>query len=635
MSIQPLFDSGFACEVEQSDAVLSSALRELSCDYPVLCGGAGSSRLVFRRGTDSSVASVRMVSGGFEITYGSVAMALRMVGNIISGIVPGTEEYCPFRMFGIMLDCSRNAVMTLPNLKRYMRRLAILGYNMLMLYTEDTYRIEGEPFFGLMRGAYSPEEIKEIDDYAASLGIEVIPCIQTLAHLEQMFRWNCYKDINDLNGILLVDESKTYELIEKMIVTWKNCVRSRRIHLGMDEAHGIGDGKFKKLHGEESRFNIINRHLGKVMEICRRHGLEPMMWSDMYFRCGSKTDDYYDKECVIPEEVVRQIPKDVELVYWDYYNTDKEFYKEWIARHRALGGEPVMGSGVWTWRLFWYDHTLTRKTVIPCIQACREAKVKDVFFTMWGDDGAYCDYDSAMAGLAFASDLAHTGAANDAVLEAKFRHLLHGASYKDTLAIAKSSYFYLPGIIWDDPIMQMFTGAFYFDSEKRGIYDDIKFDFATAVKSMQESLDSLPRNPKSTEGGSIPYGRKLLEFAIAKCNFVKAYLDAYRRKDNRKAVAGVIPMAEGLLRVFRQFSAEHHKVWFSHNKPFGYETVQVRLGGEEARIKELVRRLKEFAEGRAQTMPETDDLIRIGESLKESCGFWALYPTVSHGTIII
>lgn len=635
MSIQPLFDSGFACEVEQSDAVLSSALRELSCDYPVLCGGVGSSRLVFRRGADPSVASVRMVSGGFEITYGSVAMALRMVGNIISGIVPGTEEYCPFRMFGIMLDCSRNAVMTLPNLKRYMRRLAILGYNMLMLYTEDTYRIEGEPFFGLMRGAYSPEEIKEIDDYAASLGIEVIPCIQTLAHLEQMFRWNCYKDINDLNGILLVDEPKTYELIEKMIVTWKNCVRSRRIHLGMDEAHGIGDGKFKKLHGEESRFNIINRHLGKVMEICRRHGLEPMMWSDMYFRCGSKTDDYYDKECVIPEEVVRQIPKDVELVYWDYYNTDKEFYKEWIARHRALGGEPVMGSGVWTWRLFWYDHTLTRKTVIPCIQACREAKVKDVFFTMWGDDGAYCDYDSAMAGLAFASDLAHTGAANDAVLEAKFRHLLHGASYKDTLAIAKSSYFYLPGIIWDDPIMQMFTGAFYFDSEKRGIYDDIKFDFATAVKSMQESLDSLPRNPKSTEGGSIPYGRKLLEFAIAKCNFVKTYLDAYRRKDNRKAVAGVIPMAERLLRVFRQFSAEHHKVWFSHNKPFGYETVQVRLGGEEARIKELVRRLKEFAEGRAQTMPETDDLIRIGESLKESCGFWALYPTVSHGTIII
>ena len=315
MSIQPLFDSGFACEVEQSDAVLSSALRELSCDYPVLCGGAGSSRLVFRRGTDPSVASVRMVSGGFEITYGSVAMALRMVGNIISGIVPSTEEYCPFRMFGIMLDCSRNAVMTLPNLKRYMRRLAILGYNMLMLYTEDTYRIEGEPFFGLMRGAYSPEEIKEIDDYAASLGIEVIPCIQTLAHLEQMFRWNCYKDINDLNGILLVDEPKTYELIEKMIVTLKNCVRSRRSHLGMDEAHGIGDGKFKKLHGEESRFNIINRHLGKVMEICRRHGLEPMMWSDMYFRCGSKTDDYYDKECVIPEEVVRQIPKGVELVY--------------------------------------------------------------------------------------------------------------------------------------------------------------------------------------------------------------------------------------------------------------------------------------------------------------------------------
>ena len=64
------------------------------------------------------------------------------------------------------------------------------------------------------------KELQELDDYADSLGIELIPCIQTLAHLEQMFRWAKFNEINDCNGILLVDEPKTYELIEKMIASW-------------------------------------------------------------------------------------------------------------------------------------------------------------------------------------------------------------------------------------------------------------------------------------------------------------------------------------------------------------------------------------------------------------------------------
>jgi hexosaminidase len=44
------------------------------------------------------------------------------------------------------------------------------------LYTEDTYQIPDEPFFGYLRGAYTEAELREIDDYAYALGIEVVPC---------------------------------------------------------------------------------------------------------------------------------------------------------------------------------------------------------------------------------------------------------------------------------------------------------------------------------------------------------------------------------------------------------------------------------------------------------------------------
>jgi len=74
----------------------------------------------------------------------------------------------------VMLDCSRNAVMNINALKNYIDIITKFGYNSLMLYTEDTYEIEGEPYFGYLRGRYSREELKEIDCYATSKGIELI-----------------------------------------------------------------------------------------------------------------------------------------------------------------------------------------------------------------------------------------------------------------------------------------------------------------------------------------------------------------------------------------------------------------------------------------------------------------------------
>ena len=73
-------------------------------------------------------------------------------------------------MKGLMIDCSRNAVMNLNALKRFIRLASALGYDTLMLYTEDTYEVDGEPFFGHQRGRYSKAELKEVDKYCRENG---------------------------------------------------------------------------------------------------------------------------------------------------------------------------------------------------------------------------------------------------------------------------------------------------------------------------------------------------------------------------------------------------------------------------------------------------------------------------------
>ena len=52
----------------------------------------------------------------------------------------------------------------------------------------------------------------------------------------------------------------------------------------MDEAWHLGTGRYLKEHGLVPGELIMKEHLARVMEIVRKLGLEPMMWSDMFLR---------------------------------------------------------------------------------------------------------------------------------------------------------------------------------------------------------------------------------------------------------------------------------------------------------------------------------------------------------------
>ena len=122
------------------------------------------------------------------------------------------EETSYFKKNGFMLDCSRNAVATVQTVKKLIQIMAKAGMNQLFLYTEDTYEVPGFPYFGTYRGRYSQEELREMDNYAALFGIELIPCIQTLSHLVRNFlKWPEAEPLKDSSDILLVGSEKVYD----------------------------------------------------------------------------------------------------------------------------------------------------------------------------------------------------------------------------------------------------------------------------------------------------------------------------------------------------------------------------------------------------------------------------------------
>jgi len=93
-----------------------------------------------------------------------------------------------FDRFGVMIDCSRNAVMTVEQVKSFILVLKKMGYDQVQLYMEDTYEVDGQPLFGYLRGRYSREELREMDDFAFENGVELVPNVQTLAHMTAFLR---------------------------------------------------------------------------------------------------------------------------------------------------------------------------------------------------------------------------------------------------------------------------------------------------------------------------------------------------------------------------------------------------------------------------------------------------------------
>ena len=503
-------------------------------------------------------------------------------------------------MLGVMFDCSRNAVMSVEAVKRYADILKKMGYNTIMLYTEDTYEVDNQPLFGYMRGRYTKAEMKEIDDYCYNLGIEVVPCIQTLAHLNCIFKWPSeYGDIKDCNDILLVEEEKTEKLLDDMLSTLSECFRSRKIHIGMDEAGMVGLGQYKQKHGLKDRFDIINNHLHRVCEIASKYNYEPMIWSDMFCNLALGTFMYdsqdYDLE-KIKEKA--KLPENVTLVYWDYYSRDYENYDNRLKLNKAFGNDVVFAGGAWTWKGFMPDNGFSIETTNPAIRACNDNDVKNVFFTVWGDDGAECSKFSVLPALMYGAEI-YRGNTDMESIKKKFKEIV-GADFDAFMILDEVD---KPGgqhnvepnkyLLYND----IFTGIndYRCTDEDEKYYENLANKIADAKDKgdYQYLFDTL---------------QKLCEVFSIKANLGNKIRNAYVAKDI-EALRNLVDTCTMVIERVESFHETFQKQWFIDNKPFGFDIQDIRLGGLIQRLKSCRARIIDFVDGKISKIPELDEKI--------------------------
>lgn len=491
------------------------------------------------------------------------------------------------RFLTAMLDMSRNGPLKVEQVKNFALVVKKMGYNALGLYMEDVYEIEGEPYFGHLRGRYTKSELKEINAYLKSIDMVAIPYIQTLAHLGTMLQWSDYSAIRDVRDILLIDEPKTYELIDKMFATLRECFDTDQINIGMDEAGQVGLGKYLHKYGyKENRVELLYHHLQKVLEIARKYGFKPSMWSDLFFSLptnGANLKDF--------------IPEDVTLCHWNYYSEVEERYDKSLKRHKELTEKVSFAGGAWTWAGFAPQNERSLRSMEKALSACRNNQINSVVITMWGDDGNECSFFSVLPSLFFCAE----------------KYL-----YDTDLSQIKEKFEKLFGIAFDDfvklDLPNQIKGNIYGNPSRYGLYNDPfcgKVDYHIEEGDGQEykkRARQLALLEKRTGEYSYLFTnmKNLCRVMELKYDLGVKTRNAYLNNDKEKLLYIAENIYPKLLKRLDVFYKSFLFVWDKERKPFGFEVQDLRIGAVMLRLKHCQKTLKDFLAGKIESIPELE-----------------------------
>ena len=540
------------------------------------------------------------------IEYGDRRSLMRAISVLAEHIDEDTFSVVQepkYDILGVMPDTSRNAAPKIDTLKQFCRIIALEGYNVLMLYMEDMYEMEKQPYFGHLRGRYTKAELQELDDYAALLGIELIPAIQTLAHFNGFFEWPTSYRYIDCNDIMLVGSDEVYELIEDMLVTMKNTFRTDKINLGLDEAFMLGAGSYLQQNGYEKSYDIMRKHLAKVIELCVKHGLKPRMWSDMFFR-AINDGQYCVAGANVTQEVVDAVPPEVTLVYWEYLETNPEAYDEMFRQHAAFRNNVAFAGGSCSWYGLIPLSVLAKQTSLCATESLHRNNIKEVYITLWGDDGGSCSLFASLPSMFIYGEACWSDHDTRDVLAAKRVELCCGLSEEVVLDFER---------VHDLPGRQAF-GKKIATPSRYMLYNNLltgKFDVHTpdgTAEHMAKMAVHLraERDKAGRFGYMVDSIAALCDVLALKSELGKELRTAYLA-DDKAAVKTIadekIPAARASVETFRQTLRTQ---WMKENKSFGFDVLDIRIGGVLMQMDTAIYTINRWLNGEIDRIEELD-----------------------------
>ena len=495
-----------------------------------------------------------------------------------------------FETLSVLIECSSGVVPRVETIKNFTEILSRFGYNRLYLGLADGYKIKNEPRFNYKRGGYTTEELKEIDGYAKKCGVEVVAQINVLSHLHFLKKYPEYFDIFDTDNVLLVGNDRVYRLIDNMLGAISEGLSSRTIHIGLDEAFGLGTGEYLKQHGYADKKTLILEHLKRVSPLLKKYGYTPEIWGDMLAE--------KEKDSAAPQKIKACLPEGTTAFLWNYEEKDEKKLAEMIEDMTSRSKNVAYAGAAWKYLGFGPNNRYYLSRIIPQMKVCYEKGIKHYMVTLWSDRGAPCSNYAALPALYAAAEYANGGYSGTGEPDKEKFEKITGEKYDDLSSLE----------FIDNPFKTACTERS--SSSFWAFYTDVLLgNFDTLLPDgVNKAYIGLAAEYEEKASGKFAHLYKTVA-AVAKVLAVKSPIPAKIRKLNdsgdKIAAKEIIEELKKLKEETLAFENVFDEYFLKDNKAFGLEIHHLYNGGQVFRIDYAIRRLQAFID-RGERIEETE-----------------------------
>ena len=283
-----------------------------------------------------------LVEAGLTLTGVAAGPCLLGMGESMPGTSAGRET-----MRGLMVDAGR-----VPESLDYYRRViefcADWELNVLQFRLADdqgsALRFQSVPDLVTHKDAFTPEELKDLADFAKKHGVDLIPELESFGHTGYITRSPAYAHLFDgstqgsseFTGIIPVSP-ETLPLFEKLYQEVAAIFPSTYLHGGCDEVNWGGSALSQKALATKTRAQIWAEYLNSLNRISRGLGKQWIVWGDFVLH----------KE----PEILGQLNKSIIIMDWNYSENSSASIHDVYLKIRANGsrgiGAPALINYKW------------------------------------------------------------------------------------------------------------------------------------------------------------------------------------------------------------------------------------------------------------------------------------------------
>ena len=310
--------------------------------------------------------------GAFD-AYATLAQLARRDGPVWRIPCVRIDDAPALRWRVLSDDVSRGPLPTMRYFEERIRTIASFKMNGYSPYMEHVFVDPHHPLPAPLDGI-TPDQLRELANYAARFHVALIPEQQTFAHMHETLKWERYAPLAELpHGYLLAPANPAGEAYVRDLIADELAALPHPpfFHIGSDEPSDLGRGQSKALVDAEGDGPVYARHVRETANfVIARGGGRPMIWDDAVAK---------------HPELFATLPKQLVFVNW-HYGTEAT-YRPYIERIARAGFEQMVAPGALNWNEIYPDLDRALGNIDRFVSEGKAAHVLGLFQTVWHDDG--------------------------------------------------------------------------------------------------------------------------------------------------------------------------------------------------------------------------------------------------------